>query len=78
MPNRLISCPDCAAVLAEESEAERPAHMHAAIALGEALLEALEDYADDHEDLTYRQIFEALAYMHWKLERDLDEDEDET
>lgn len=68
-------CADCAAEMAEEPEAERTANRQAAIALGNALLEALDAYTDVHEDTTYRHIFEGLAFLHWMLQRERDEEE---
>lgn len=67
-------CADCAADMSAEPEAESKANMDAAIALGHALLEALDAYTDLHEETTYRHIFEALAYIHWRLQRERDED----
>lgn len=70
-------CADCAAEIAAEPDAETHANMDAAIALGDHLLEAIDTYADIHEHTTYRHIFEALAYMHWMLHREMEEDAEE-
>ena len=68
-------CAECAATQAGEPEAVRQGNMRAAIALGDALLEALDAYTDRHDETTYRHCFEALAYMHWYLRREHAEEE---
>jgi hypothetical protein len=56
------------------TQAEQDALLTDAMALGETLSDAIDAYAASHPGLSYGVILEALRYLQWCMQRELDEE----